>query len=79
MYLDQTIQNKGIGYQVMSWLIDLASLKGYKKLWLEVMEKQEQALHFYKKLGFKEVDKVSVPFPLLIDEYRGMYITEKKL
>ncbi|MEQ6124452.1 GNAT family N-acetyltransferase [Pseudotenacibaculum sp. MALMAid0570] len=73
LYLDQTIQNKGIGYQLMSWLINKAKQEGYKKLWLEVMEKQSQALYFYQKLGFKEVDKVFIDFPLVYNEYRGMY------
>ena len=53
--------------------------KGYKKLWLEVMEKQHQAVHFYKKLDFTEVDKVIVDFPLLYDNYRGMYKMVKEL
>lgn len=79
LYLDQSIQNKGIGYQLMNWLITLATKKGYKKLWLEVMDKQHQAVHFYKKLLFKEVDKVYIDFPLVYDEYRGMYKMVKDL
>ena len=73
LYLDQSIQNKGIGYKIMSWLINHSSQKGYTYLWLEVMEKQPQALHFYQKLGFEIVDKVYLDFPLLYDDYRGMY------
>lgn len=79
LYLDQTIQNKGIGYQLMIWLINSATKKGYKKLWLEVMEKQDQALYFYQKLDFKEVDKVFIEFPLVYEEYRGMYKMVKTL
>ncbi|MDT7831362.1 GNAT family N-acetyltransferase [Flavobacteriaceae bacterium S356] len=79
LYIDQEIQNKGIGKKIMSWLIKTATEKGYKKLWLEVMEKQHQAVHFYKKLDFTEVDKVMVDFPLLYDNYRGMYKMVKEL
>lgn len=60
LYLDQNIQNKGIGYQIMTWLIHFSKEKGYPKLWLEVMEKQHQAVHFYRKLNFTTVDKVTV-------------------
>ncbi len=79
LYLDQTIQNKGIGYKLMKWLIESSREKGYKKLWLEVMDKQHQALHFYRKLGFVEVDKVYIPFELIFDEYRGMFKSVKEL
>lgn len=79
LYLDQTIQNRGIGRQLMNWLINKVQEEGYSKLWLDAMEKQPQALHFYQKLGFVEVDKVSLNFPLLIDEYRGMFKMVKVL
>ncbi|MFY0602384.1 MAG: GNAT family N-acetyltransferase [Flavobacteriaceae bacterium] len=79
LYIDQTIQNKGIGKEIINWLIDDSIKKGYKKLWLEVMEKQLQARNFYKQLGFINVDKVIVDFPLLYDDYRGMYKMEKYL
>ncbi len=79
IYLDQSVQNKGIGYKIMFWLINSSRKKGYKKLWLEVMVRQDQALYFYKKLGFKEVGKVQVQYPLLVDSYRGMYKMVKEL
>ena len=79
LYIDQKLQNEGIGKTIMTWLVDEARKKGYSKLWLEVMEKQEQAFHFYKKIGFKNVDKVSVDFPLLYDEFRGMYKMVREL
>ena len=63
----------------MDWLLDFTTKKDYKKLWLEVMEKQSQALHFYKKYNFKEVDKVFIEFPLVFDDYRGMYKMVKEL
>lgn len=79
LYLDQEIQNKGTGKVIMNWLINEATKKGYKKLWLEVMEKQHQAVHFYKRLDFTKIDRVTVDFPLLYDDYRGMYKMVKEL
>lgn len=79
LYLDQTIQNRGVGKQLMKWLIDKVTKEGYPKLWLDAMEQQPQALHFYQKQGFVITDKVALPFPLLIDEYRGMFKMVKKL
>ncbi len=79
LYLDQSIQNKGIGSQIMTWLIEHSKEKGYTHLWLEAMEKKPQALHFYQKLDFEIIDKVLLDFPLLIDEYRGMFKMIKSL
>lgn len=79
LYLDQSIQNRGVGKQLMIWLLDQVKKEGYQKLWLDAMERQPQALHFYQKLGFEIVDKVSLDFPLLIDEYRGMFKMIKSL
>lgn len=79
LYLDQSIQNKGIGYKIMTWLIEHSKNLGYQYLWLEVMEKKPQALHFYNKLGFEIIDKVFLDFPLLIDDYRGMFKMIKDL
>lgn len=70
LYLDQTIQNRGIGKQLMGWLLNKVKSEGYPKIWLDAMEMQPQALHFYEKLGFVKMDKVSLDFPLLIDKYR---------
>lgn len=79
LYLDQTIQNRGIGKQLMIWLLEKVKNLGYPKIWLDAMEKQPQALHFYQKLGFQITDKVSLDFPLLLDEYRGMFKMVKSL
>lgn len=79
LYLDQCAQNKGVGRKVMSWFINKIQEEGHPKIWLDAMEKQPQALHFYKKLGFEIIDKVSLDFQLLIDEYRGMFKMVKVL
>mgnify|MGYP000513017261 CR=1 FL=1 len=79
LYLDQTAHNKGIGKQLMKWLMDKVKKEGYPNLWLDAMEQQPQALHFYRKLGFEIIDKVQLPFPLLFDEYRGMFKMIKKM
>ena len=79
LYLDQTIQNKGIGYQIMSWVLENSKEQGYEYLWLEVMDKQTQARHFYEKLGFTRIDKVFISFDLVHEEYRGMLKMIKKL
>lgn len=79
LYLDQNTQNQGVGYQLMVWLLRAVKEKGCSVLWLEVMEKQDQALYFYQKLGFKKTDKVFLKFPLIHETYRGMYKMEKEL
>ena len=75
----EKIQNKGIGYQIMSWVLENSKEQGYEYLWLEVMDKQTQARHFYEKLGFTRIDKVFISFDLVHEEYRGMLKMIKKL
>ena len=48
-------RNLGIGYSLLSQLIDTAKDKGIKKLTLEVNEANNSAIHLYKKIGFKEI------------------------
>lgn len=48
-------RNTGIGYSLLSELINKAKNKGIKKITLEVNEANNSAIHLYKKMGFKEI------------------------
>ena len=51
----KTKRNMGIGYALLSSLINIAKEKGIKKITLEVNENNVSAIHLYKKIGFKEI------------------------
>lgn len=48
-------RNLGIGYSLLTELINVAKEKGIKILTLEVNESNNSAIHLYKKIGFKEI------------------------
>jgi ribosomal protein S18 acetylase RimI-like enzyme len=77
IYIYQEGVQKGIGTQLMQFVIALAKEKQKKELVLKAMDSATQALRFYKKLGFEQVGTLTLPssiFQLMKPEYRGMYI-----
>lgn len=78
IYLHQKTQGKGVGKQLLNYIEQLAKAEDYAIFWLEVMEKQPQAFHFYEKLGFKIVDKYTYEKDLLFKQYRPMFAVCKE-
>lgn len=52
--VDRDFQSHGIGGKLIGHLKNIASVKGYTSIALEVNKANIKAYHFYKKLGFKE-------------------------
>lgn len=77
IYIDLEGLQKGIGTQLMQFVIALAKEKNKKALILKAMDSATQALQFYRKFGFEQVATYQLPgsvFKLMKPEYRGMYI-----
>jgi GNAT superfamily N-acetyltransferase len=55
MWLLETYHGQGIGYRLLTQLIDLAHKKGYASLRLQTSPEQIRALEFYRKVGFYEI------------------------
>ena len=49
------LQGKGIGRELLNALIQLASQKGAREILLEVSQRNEKALSFYRKFGFQKI------------------------
>lgn len=54
-YLDFSQHGKGIAADMMDLVFQTAKDLGYKKIWLGVWEKNDRAIRFYKKNGFRRV------------------------
>ncbi|RAS78769.1 GNAT family N-acetyltransferase [Priestia endophytica] len=52
IYIKNNFQKHGIGKYLFNKAIDMAIEHNKKKIWLGVWEKNENALAFYKKMGF---------------------------
>jgi putative acetyltransferase len=55
LWLLETYHGQGIGYQIVSKLLDFCRQRGYRFLRLQTSHEQERALHFYRRMGFYEI------------------------
>ncbi len=79
IYLDPKTHGKAIGKFLMEWVTQQATDNGSKLLWLEAMDTQEQALQFYKKLGYTISSDFRLTFDLMHTHLRGMHTMYKLL
>ncbi len=63
-------QGKGIGTALITHLEQKARKKGLEKIRLRTIEKADQAVNFYKKLGYRLAEKIEVAwgFNLLMEK-----------
>lgn len=73
VYLSPRVHGKGIGKTLINWIENQFCVPKKAILWLEVMDTQEQALKFYKKLDFKIINHFNFELDLMLEKYRGMY------
>lgn len=55
IYASQEYIGKGVGKELMKACINEARQRGCDSVWLGVWEKNQRAIDFYKKWGFREV------------------------
>ncbi len=56
MYFYPELRGKGWGKKVLLHCLDLARQFGYKRCYLETVERMEQAILLYQKMGFEKKD-----------------------
>lgn len=79
LYLDDSIQGKGVGKAIMRWTETYAQKTNHDGVWLEVMDTQEQALRFYERCGYRITGDFRLDFKLMHPQLRGMYRMYKAL
>ena len=55
IYASQEYLGRGVGKELMQAIASEAKLRGCDCIWLGVWEKNQRAIDFYKKWGFREV------------------------
>ncbi|WP_141669120.1 GNAT family N-acetyltransferase [Bacillus wiedmannii] len=55
IYIKSKFQKHGLGKHLLNRAIEIAIEHNKKKIWLGVWEKNENAIAFYKKMGFVQV------------------------
>jgi len=79
IYLDPSVQGKGLGEALMNYAHKVATAQGHTLIWVDAMDTQTQAQHFYKKLGYQKTAIQRLDFQLLHDEHRPMWYMHKML
>lgn len=52
IYIRNPFQRKGLGQYLIHKAMEIAKIHNKTRVWLGVWEKNENAIHFYKKIGF---------------------------
>lgn len=57
-YIDKEFHGRGLAQQLMSEVEQIARTMGAKTIWLGVWERNDRAIAFYEKCGFRRVGEV---------------------
>lgn len=79
IYLHKATTGKGIGKQLMQLAEKIAQEKGKKTCFLKAMDSSTDALAFYQKMGYTVCGSLVLPFEVMKEIYRGMYILSKNI
>ncbi|TPR19574.1 GNAT family N-acetyltransferase [Apilactobacillus timberlakei] len=56
IYIKKEFKRNGLGTFLINYAMEQAKKNGLSTVWLGVWEKNEAAIHFYKRMGFREFD-----------------------
>ncbi|MEF2966264.1 GNAT family N-acetyltransferase [Paenibacillus sp. M1] len=76
IYIRSEFQGNGLGKYLIDKAMEIAIGQNKKRIWLGVWEKNENAIHFYKKMGFVQTGAHSF---YMGDEAQIDYIMTKTL
>jgi diamine N-acetyltransferase len=76
IYIKSNFQKRGLGKYLLNKALEIALEKNKKKIWLGVWEKNENAIAFYKNMGFVQIG--AHPF-FMGDDKQTDYIMIKSL
>lgn len=77
LYVLPHFQGKGVGKALMGMAVDEAIAHGHDRIWIGVMEKNNEGLDWYKKFGYKIVEEA--PFTMgktTVNHYIGYVLVK---
>ena len=78
LYLIKSATGKGYGRQAMNFCFDYASRLNKDIIWLKAMDTSD-AVGFYETVGFHHCGTLTLDFPQMKKEFRGMVVMMKRL
>jgi GNAT superfamily N-acetyltransferase len=79
IYLHRSASGKGTGKQLMLLTEKIAREYHKEIIFLKAMDTSEDAITFYQKMGYIICGGLTLPFPQMKEQYRGMVILQKKI
>jgi GNAT superfamily N-acetyltransferase len=79
IYLNKEAAGKGIGKKLVELTFVIADKHNKDIVWLKAMDTSDDAIAFYKKMGFQIKGNHLLKHPLMKKELRGMVIMIKEL
>lgn len=79
LYLHPKAHGKGIAQALMNHCFQIAKESDLDFIWLEAMDKKEQALKFYQKMGFEIIYSYTLDFERILPEFRRIHILKRPI
>jgi diamine N-acetyltransferase len=73
IYFRPQFQGRGIGKKLINVALEVGQKIKKEIIWLGVIDTNENAIEFYKKVGFKIHDKTTLDIPHFKEELKGMW------
>lgn len=73
IYFRPQFQGKGIGKKLITVALEVGQMLKKEIIWLGVIDTNQNAIEFYKKMGFKIYDKTTLDIPYFKEELKGMW------
>ena len=77
IYLMPAFFGKGIGQELIGYVLERARALGRTAVWLQVMKTGPR--HVYEKMGFETIGEAPIDFELLKEEERGLWVMGRRL
>lgn len=79
IYLINAVTGQGIGKASMQFVIEQARQLKKELIWLKAMDSSQEALAFYRAMGFEPCGTDRLPFEVMKEPLRGMVILQRAL
>lgn len=79
IYLTKEVTGKGVGRKLMEFAIEMARQQQKDYVWLKAMDSSQDAIRFYKSLGFGICGTSRLDFTQMKTEFLGMVSMRKNL
>ena len=73
IYFRPHFQGRGIGKKLITLALEIGQKLKKELIWLGVIDTNEKAIEFYKKMGFRIHDKTTLDIPYFKEELKGMW------